>query len=71
MIDEAEAETVRRIYRLYIGGHQGSPIGMKAIATLLNRQGLTMRGRPVEDSKTTRNLIYPAQTGYANGKCKR
>lgn len=45
-IDEAEAETVKHIFRLYTRGNKGVSIGMKAIVTLLNQQGLTMRGRP-------------------------
>ena len=40
-----EAEQVREIYRLCLGGHDGNVMGMKAIATHLNRQGLRMRGR--------------------------
>ncbi|WP_442919035.1 recombinase family protein [Methylomonas sp. 11b] len=51
IIDEAEAETVRRIFRLYIHGQQGKPLGMKSIATHLNQQGVTMRGRPWRTQK--------------------
>ncbi len=50
-IDETEAEIVRRIFKLYIQGHQGNPLGMKAIATLLNQQGVSMRGRPWRTQK--------------------
>ncbi len=45
-LDPVEAETVREIYSLYLAGHGSNVMGMKAIATHLNRQGLTMRGRP-------------------------
>ena len=55
-LDPLEAETVREIYRLYLAGHDGQVLGMKAIATYLNRQGLTMRGRPWRIQKVNRLL---------------
>ncbi len=45
-IDEAEAATVRRIYQLYLDGHEGRTLGIKEIAKHLNAAGQTMRGRP-------------------------
>ncbi len=62
-IDPVEAETVREIYRLYLAGHDGQVLGMKAIATHLNRQGLTMRGRPWRIQKVNRLLADPLYTG--------
>jgi site-specific DNA recombinase len=58
MIEETEAEIVRRIFRLYIHGDKGQPLGMKAIATLLNQQGITMRGHAWRThAKTSRCII--------------
>lgn len=62
-LDPIEAETVREIYRLYLAGHDGQVLGMKAIATHLNRQGLTMRGRPWRIQKVNRLLADPLYAG--------
>lgn len=62
-LDPLEAETVREIYQLYLTGHDGQVLGMKAIATHLNRQGLTMRGRPWRIQKINRLLADPLYTG--------
>ena len=62
-LDPLEAETVREIYRLYLAGHDGQVLGMKAIATHLNRQGLTMRGRPWRIQKVNRLLADPLYAG--------
>jgi hypothetical protein len=51
------------IYRLYLAGHDGQVFGMKAIATHLNRQGLTMRGRPWRIQKVNRLLADPLYAG--------
>ena len=45
-IDEAEATIVRRIYELYLSGHEGRSMGFKEIAKCLNSRGQLMRGRP-------------------------
>ena len=45
-IDPPEAEIVRELYDLYLRGHGGKLMGMKAITTHLNQRGITMRGRP-------------------------
>ena len=46
-VDEAEAELVRRIFRLHLMGENGSgPLGLKAICTRLNGEGTTLRGKP-------------------------
>ncbi len=44
-LDETEAFIVRKIYDWYCNGLNGRPLGMKAIAQELNRQGLLMRSR--------------------------
>ncbi len=45
-VDEAEATIVRRLFTLYLEGESGSgPMGLKAIATYLNAEGLRIRGR--------------------------
>ena len=62
-LDPLEADTVREIYRLYLAGHDGQVLGMKAIATHLNRQGLTMRGRPWRIQKVNRLLADPLYAG--------
>ena len=62
-LDPVEAETVREIYRLYLAGHDGNVMGMKAIATHLNRQGFTMRGRPWRIQKVNRLLADPLYAG--------
>jgi len=45
-IDPAEAATVCRIYDLYINGHRGHNLGMKALAQHLDERGILFRGRP-------------------------
>ena len=62
-LDPLEAETVREIYRLYLDGHDGKVLGMKAIAAHLNDQGLTMRGRPWRMQKINRLLADPLYAG--------
>ena len=43
-INPLEAEIVRRIFKLYVHGENGNgPLGLKAIATLLNAEGITTR----------------------------
>src|SRR5688572_28857310 len=44
VIDEAEAAVVRRIYELYLEGHNGRSMGMKEVAKYLNERGQLMRG---------------------------
>ena len=62
-IDPIEAEQVREIYRLYLAGHDGNVMGMKAIASHLNRQGLRMRGRPWRIQKINDLLADPLYCG--------
>lgn len=61
VVDLAEAATVRRIFDLYLNGHQGESLGCKGIASHLNQRGLTYRG-----SQWTRTRIHLilTQTAY-------
>ncbi len=52
-IDPAEAAIVKDIFKLYLYGHQGRALGVKGVASLLNEQGVTMRG-----SKWNKTLVY-------------
>ncbi|PZR52454.1 MAG: hypothetical protein DI537_55660, partial [Stutzerimonas stutzeri] len=45
-IEPAEAETVHKIFDLYLHGLDGHSMGMKTLTTHLNDQGYTVRGRP-------------------------
>ncbi len=45
-VEPVEAETVRKIYDLYLHGLNGRSMGMKNITVHLNNQGITMRGKP-------------------------
>ncbi len=42
--DEVESDIVRKLYNLYVNGHEGKRLGAKSIATLMNQQGYTLRG---------------------------
>ena len=42
-IDPIEAEIVRRIFAMYLDGHEGADLGCKHIATYWNERGLRMR----------------------------
>lgn len=62
-IDAPEAEIVLKVYQLYLQGHHGAPLGMKAIATHLNQRGITMRGKPWRIQKINQLLCDPVYTG--------
>ena len=62
-IDPSEAAVVKRIYRLYLDGHKGQPLGMKNIAKHLNARGITMRGRPWRLQKVQEILSKPTYIG--------
>ena len=51
-IEPLEAETVRKIYDLYLHGLNGRSMGMKNVTVHLNSQGITMRGKPWRIQKT-------------------
>jgi site-specific DNA recombinase len=62
-VDELEAQTVRTIFRLYVEGQDGQPMGMKAIAGQLNGAGTLMRGRPWRVQKLHDLLSDPTYRG--------
>lgn len=60
-IDEAEADVVRLIYRLYQNGIAGRDVGVKEIAKYLAEQGILARGKPWSIQKvhwTLANTLY-------------
>ena len=59
---EAEAEVVRRIFRLALG-QEGLPLGVKAIASRLNAEGQRYRGKPFHISAVHRLLTATTYAG--------
>ena len=45
-VDPAEADTVLKVYDLYLHGLNGHSMGMKNLCAYLNAHGMTMRGKP-------------------------
>ena len=45
-IDPAEADVVKLIYRIYLSGLDGRPLGIKEISKYLTEQGYLVRGKP-------------------------
>ena len=78
VVDPSEAAIVRKIHELYLHGYLGNPLGYKGIMLLLNRQGVTLRGKPWSCSKVEAVLGNPLYVGryYFNqrsardGQCK-
>ena len=68
-VDETEAPLVRRIFSLYLEGDgESGPIGIKKIASWLNRRGYSYRGKPFHVSnvdEVLRRTTY-AGTHYFN-----
>ncbi len=64
-INEVEAELVRQVFALYLHGVHGTPMGMKEIASHMNRCGVLMRGRVWTLQQVQRTL---ADTTYI-GAC--
>lgn len=62
-IDPAEALVISRIYKLYLEGEQGLPLGMKAIASRLNKEGVTLRGARFRVQKIGQILADPLYMG--------
>lgn len=62
-IDPAEAAIVRKIYDLYLNGHQGWSLGIKEIGKHLTAQGQTMRGNPWSIQKIHEILSSRAYLG--------
>ena len=65
VIDPVEAETVRLIYRLYLGGDAGKgPMGVKEVTKALNSRGLrTRRGARFGIGSIHRILTNPVYVG--------
>ena len=75
-VEQIESAVVKQIYQLYLNGHHGNTMGMKAISTLLNKQGYTMRGKLWRTQKINEILADSTYSGdhYFNryeGKTKK
>ena len=70
VVDPAEAAIVRKVHDLYLNGYLGNPLGYKGIMQLLNRQGITFRGKPWSCSRVDTVLGNPLYIGryYFNRK---
>ena len=53
VIDETEAQTVRRVFDMYLYGHNGNDMGSKQIAAHFNERGPSLRG-----AKWTRTRVH-------------
>lgn len=62
VVEEAEAAIVQRIFALHLGA-AGVPLGVKAIAAQLNREGVKFRGRPFSTSNVHRVLTGESAAG--------
>ena len=63
VVDPAEAAIVRKVHDLYLNGYLGNPLGYKGIMQLLNRQGITFRGKPWSCSRVDGILGNPLYVG--------
>lgn len=63
VIDEAEADVVRLIYRIYLDGLDGRALGIKEITKHLATQGLLMRGKPWSIQKVHETLSRTTYMG--------
>ena len=45
-VDPGEAAIVKKVFDIYLNGHNGHALGIYGVADCLNRQGITFRGRP-------------------------
>ncbi|MCU0974601.1 MAG: recombinase family protein, partial [Burkholderiales bacterium] len=61
-VEEPEAALVRRIFAMHLGA-EGAPLGVKAIAAKLNREGLRFRGKPFSISSVHRILSAETYAG--------
>ena len=73
VVDPSEAAIVRKIHDLYLNGYLGNAFGYKGIMLLLNRQGVTHRGRPWSCSAIEAVLGNPLYVGryYFNQRSAR
>ena len=72
-VDPAEAAIIRKVHDLYLNGYLGNPLGYKGIMQLLNRQGISFRGKPWSCSKVEAVLGNDLYTGtyHFNRRCAR
>jgi site-specific DNA recombinase len=72
VVNDAEAAVVRRIYNMVLG-RDGVPLGVKAIASRLNQEGMTFRGKPFHISNVHRILTSETYVGthYFNRRTAR
>jgi DNA invertase Pin-like site-specific DNA recombinase len=72
VVDPAEAAIVRKIHDLYLNGYLGNLWGT-GVMLLLNRQGITLRGKPWSCSKVEAVLGNPLYVGrhYFNQRTAR
>ncbi|CAA6606404.1 Resolvase domain [Rhodospirillaceae bacterium LM-1] len=65
-VDPVEALVISRIYGLYLDGEKGLPLGMKAIASRLNKEGVTLRGARWRNQKIGQVLSDPLYMGQGS-----
>lgn len=75
-IDAGEAAIVRKVFALYLKGEHGRELGLLGVASALNRQGLTYRGKPWYKNRVETVLANRAYLGEwcfnrTNGKTGR
>jgi len=69
-IDESEAAVVRRIYQLYLRGHEGRALGMKGIVQHLTGKHLLQRGSAWTIQKVHEILASPTYIGEYYFNCR-
>ena len=62
-IDPAAAPVVRFLFTTYVNGHEGKPIGITRLASLLNERGERLRGKPFHVSNVHAILTNTAYIG--------
>src|SRR3546814_13198288 len=67
-VDELEAAIVKRMFRLALQGDGAGPMGARAIAQRLNGEGMTLRGRPFNNSNVAGILARAHYTGRYHAK---
>jgi site-specific DNA recombinase len=71
VIDTEAAEVVKRIFNLSLSGNSGLPMGIKRIATLLNREGVMFKGGQWNYNNVDRILRSSTYHGLKIfGKCR-
>jgi len=69
-VDPGEAAIVKKVFDLYLNGHNGHALGIYGVAEYLNRQGVTFRGKTCNKGAVERILSNTAYIGehYFNKK---